>query len=157
MYNTLEVWIAPLLVTILGGLIVSIIMYLITRPKSSLIKQIYFNKLLNSFNNNFQLCINIYIYNQDKIYNNLNILNDIITNTYILSTQDPPLINVGKDKYIIEEILQSSRDLNSNLLETKQNVDQLNEMDKKIESLNNLRNSFLLFCYKYRSIIEKAL
>lgn len=155
-YDAINTWIAPLIVTVIGGLIV----FYLTHNKNynqQQEKQSYLYGLLDSIDNNFQICLDIYIYNTDKISENLNTLDNIITSIYKISTEHPPLINVDNDRYSITEIIQSARKLNSTLTEIKNTFDQTTKQKSKIELLNKLRNSFLLFCYNNKPIINDML
>lgn len=154
-----NIWIAPLLVTIIGSIIAGLVVFFVTNRKNSdkKEKEKYLYNLLNCIDNNFQKCIDIYIYNQKQLDENLNTLDNAITNIYILSTESPPLTNIDNDKYYISKIIESARNLNSILSETKNDFLQVTQKNKKIELLNKLRNSLLIFCYNTKPDIYKSL
>lgn len=156
-YELINTWIAPLLVAIIGGTIAGIIIFFITSSNQSKEKKQYLLNLYNSIDNDFQKCIDIYIYNTKQIDENLDTLKEIITKIYTLSTESPPLVNIDDDKYAINEIIESARTLNSKLSEVENSFFQSAKNRSKIELLNKLRNSVLMFCYNNKIVIYNLL
>ncbi len=154
-YEILDKFIFPLLVTIIGGIIVGIVIHFITNSKyydQRREKLSYLHQMHNLIDNSFQKCINININNQKQLNENFNSLKEIVTTIYKLSTEPPLLINIGDDKYVINQIKQSGRDLYNKLSETEESFLQSTKNKQKIE-LYNLRNDVLIFCYNNKTTI----